>query len=141
MNTCTIVGTVLKAKSDTTKTGKRVGKVRVETRRAFGDKVFTTRFDVMVYGQDAETAAALHEGTLVWANGEVSAYTNEYNGKTYANLQLAGRIGTIQGGDFSKHKEEFNKRDATPRQTAPTQQSLPSTSNDGPPPEEDDVPF
>ena len=130
----------MKAKSDTTKTGKRVGKVRVETRRAFGDKVFTTRFDVMVYGQDAETAAALHEGTLVWANGEVSAYANEYNGKTYANLQLVGRIGTIQCGDFSKHKEEFVKRDSAPRQTAPVAQALPLVG-DPSQPIEDDVPF
>lgn len=99
MNNCNIVGKVLKAKMDTTKSGKPIGKVRVEVGRKYMDKVFTKRFDVCVYGQDSTFAGALHPGTLVWASGEVDAYVNEYNGKTYANLQITGRIGIVENGE------------------------------------------
>lgn len=120
MNNCNIVGKVLKAKMDTTKSGKPIGKVRVEVGRKYQDKVFTKRFDVCVYGQDSTFAGALHPGTLVWASGEVDAYVSEYNGKTYANLQITGRIGIVENGEPAP-------RQNTPAK-APSQAELPTTT-------------
>ena len=138
MNTCSIVGMVKKAKMDTTKKGKPFAKVRVEVSRSWQDQVFTTRFDVVVYGQDATTAGALSEGTLVWASGEIGAYANEYQGKTYANLQLTGRIGTISKPDFNKVRQEAENS----QQSLPMPRSAaPATPAPAEPPVEDDVPF
>ena len=39
----------MKAKEDATKSGKTCAKVRVETTKKFGDKTYSTRFDVVVY--------------------------------------------------------------------------------------------
>lgn len=124
MNQCNIVGRVLKAKEDTTKSGKPCAKVRVETTKKVGDNTYSTRFDVVVYGQDAATSAMIPQGTLVSASGEVGAYVNEYQGKTYANIQLTGRIQVIDPVAEPKRQE-------APRPTqAPTQPVV-----------EDDVPF
>ena len=124
MNNCNIIGRVVKAKMDTTKSGKPVGKARVEVGRKYQDKVFTTRFDVCVYGQDATFAGALQPGTLVWASGEAGAYVSEHNGKTYANLQLTGRIGIVENGETPQA--------TAPRQNipakAPAQTELPTTT-------------
>ena len=134
MNNCNIVGQVTKAKIDNTPNGKRVGKVRVEVRRKYMEKVFTTRFDVQVYGQDAEFAGSLQPGTLVWASGEVGAYANEHNGKTYANLQLTGRIGVVEQGSSTQAP--------VPRQNAPSAPHKEPKAELPPGMEEkDDVPF
>lgn len=96
---------------DTSKSGKPVGKARVEQRRNYQDKVYTKRFDVSVYGQDATFAGSLQPGTVVWASGEIDAYVSEHNGKTYANLQLTGRIGVVEVGEATQAP--------APRQNAP----------------------
>ena len=124
---------------DTTKTGKTCAKVRVEVSKTWQDKTYTTRFDVVVYGQDATVAGALSEGTLVWATGDVRAYTNEHNGKTYANMEITGRIGTISKPDFSKVRQEFDGAPAA-QQPLPTPRSA-APAPTAEPPIEDDVPF
>lgn len=139
MNNCNIIGVVLKAKMDTTKTGKPFGKARVEQSRKYMDKVFTKRFDVRVHGQDATFAGALQPGTLVWASGEVDAYVSEHNGKTYANLQITGRIGIVENGDTP---QAHAPRQNTPAK-APAQTELPTAAPaSGEPPVEDmEIPF
>ena len=139
MNNCNIIGRVVKAKMDTTKSGKPIGKVRVEVGRKYMDKVFTKRFDVCVYGQDSTFAGALHPGTLVWASGEVDAYVNEYNGKTYANLQITGRIGIVENGEAPQAPAP---RQNTPAK-APAQTELPTAAPASGEPlvEDTDIPF
>ena len=139
MNTCNIVGKVLKSAVDTNQNQKRVGKVRIEVRKRFGEKTFSTRFDCHVYGNEAEAAGSIPVGTIAWASGEVQAYLNEYQGKTYANLQLVGRVGVVDAGNFEEHKQQFERQSAPPRSAAP--QAPPAPDTDGPPPEGDDVPF
>lgn len=139
MNTCNIVGKVLKSAVDTNQNQKRVGKVRIEVRKHYNGKTFSTRFDCHVYGNEAEAAGSIPVGTIAWASGEVQAYLNEYQGKTYANLQLVGRVGVVDAGNFEEHKQQFERQSAPPRAAAP--QATPAPSADGPPPEEDDVPF
>ena len=132
---------------DKSKSGKAYAKVRVETSKPGTDRDgnarnFTTRFDVAVYGQDAQNVAALQPGTLVWATGEVSAKVDEYNGKTYAKLQIIGRVGVITA-DFESAKKEAGWDD-TPRQQTPPPAPKPRVADPTPtgePPEEDDVPF
>ena len=139
MNTCNIVGKVLKSAVDTNQNGKRVGKVRIEVRKHYNGKTFSTRFDCHVYGNEAESAGSIPVGSIAWASGEVQAYLNEYQGKTYANLQLVGRVGVVDAGNFEEHKQQFERQSAPPRAAAP--QAAPPPDTDGPPPEEDDVPF
>lgn len=116
MNNCSIIGRVTKSKIDTTPSGSHVGKARVEVVKKFTGKdgtprAITKRFDVCVFGQDASAAGSLQPGTVVWASGEVDAYVNEHNGKTYANLQLTGRIGVVEVGEVPQAP--------APRQNAP----------------------
>lgn len=139
MNNCQIVGQVTKAKIDTAPSGKRVGKVRVEVRRKYMEKVFTTRFDVQVYGQDAEFAGSLQPGTLVWASGEVGAYANEHNGKTYANLQLTGRIGVVEQGSAPQAPAPRQNAPAAPTQT--TQSTAPIAGVHAAEDDSSDIPF
>lgn len=144
MNICNIVGRVTKAAMDKSKTGKAFARLRVEqskpgTDRDGNARNFTTRFDVSVYGLDATSVAALQPGTWVWASGEVSAKVDEWKGETYAKLQLIGRVGVLDAGNFEEHKQQYERQSAPPRAAAP--QAAPAPDTDGPPPEEDDVPF
>lgn len=141
MNTCNIVGRVVKAKVDTNQNGKRVGKVRIEVRKKYGEKTFSTRFDCHVYGNEAEAAGSLAVGTLAWASGEVAAYLNEYQGKTYANLQLTGRVGVVDAGNFEEHKQQYQRQSELPRQAPAPRPQAEAPEPDGPPPDEDDVPL
>lgn len=141
MNTCNIVGRIMKAKVDTNKNGKRVGKVRIEVSKKYGDQTYTTRFDCHVYGPEAEAAGALPVGAIAWASGEVQAYVHEYNGKTYANLQLTGRVGAIEAGNFEEHKPQPERPgDLTKVAQSPKPQAA-AAEPGAPPPEEEDVPF
>lgn len=132
MNIGIIVGRVLKAQSNQTKAGKLVANVRVEVEKTWGEKTFKTRFDVTVYGQDADAASRLQPGTLVSAQGEIGSTTREWQGKTYANLTLAGRVTVLAD------KPEWPKEQEAP---AHRQQPLPTAPADGATPEDDDVPF
>ena len=141
MNTCNIVGRIVKAKVDTNKNGKRVGKVRIEVSKKYGDQTFTTRFDCHVYGPEAEAAGALPVGAMAWASGEVQAYVSEYDCKTYANLQLTGRVGAIEVGNFEQHRPQPERQSDFPK-APPSPKPLAATAeDDGPPPDEEDVPF
>lgn len=145
----TIVGTVIKSGFDTNKSGKQFAKVRIESvepgvGRDGQQRDFKTRVDVQVYGNDSAGVAALTPGTIVWADGKISARVDEYQGKTYAKLVIMGKVGVVSG-NFDEHKQEYEKQDA-PRQTQP--QAAPPSSpkastlaSEGLPPEEDDVPF
>lgn len=138
----TIVGTVIKAGFDTSKSGKQFAKVRIESvdpgvGRDGQQRDFKTRVDVQVYGSDAAGAAVLTPGTIVWADGKVSAKVDEYQGKTYAKLVIMGKVGVVSG-NFDEHKQQYENQEP-PRQSEPPKASTPA--KDGPPPEEDDVPF
>lgn len=142
MNNCNIVGRVIKAKVDTTQSGKQVGKLRVEVRKKYGDKTYSTRFDVQVYGQEAQAAGSIQVGATVWASGEVSAYINEHQGKQYANLQLTGRVGVVDTANLEAEQKRFQETQPQARQTtnntaqsAITAQQIPSEQDDS------DVPF
>lgn len=143
MNNCTIAGRVTKTGTDKSKSGKTYAKLRVETLKPGVDRDgkprnFTTRFDVAVYGQDATSAAAIPAGTWIWAAGEVSAKVDEWQGKTYAKLQIIGRVGVI-AADFEGHKKEFERQQAPAPAPAPKKEppaELPPGAE-----EEDDVPF
>lgn len=131
MNIGIIVGRVLKAQAAQTKAGKNVGNVRVEVEKTYNGETYKTRFDVAVYGNEADAAAKLLPGTLVSAQGEIGAKTREYQGKWYANLTLTGRITVLQD------RPEFPQQEApTQRQSAPKQADLPAG-----PAADDDVPF
>ena len=135
MNIGVIVGRVLKAQAAQTKAGKPVGNVRVEVEKAYGEKTFKTRFEVAVYGQDADAASKLQPGTLVSAQGEIGATTREWQGKTYANLTLTGRVTVLQDRpEWPEGKEAA----PAPRQAPPAAQPAPAGA---PTPEDDDVPF
>ena len=141
MNQCNIVGRVLKAALATNKNGKPFGRLRVEERKQFGEKIFSTRFEVEVYGLDGQDAANLKPGTLVWASGEVSAFIDEYNGKQYAKMRIVGKIGLVDAPDIEKVKREVEAAPAPaqrPASAQPDAQTLPGVA---PEPEEDDVPF
>lgn len=141
MNTCNIAGKVLKSAVDTNTNGKRVGKVRIEVRKKYGEKSFSTRFDCHVYGNDADAVGSIPVGAIAWASGEVQAFLNEYQGKTYANLQLVGRVGVVDAGNFEEHKRQFERHSAPPCADAPAPPKAAPADSGGPPPEEDDVPF
>lgn len=145
MNSISIVGKVLKASLDTMPNGKTVGKVKVDVRKKFGDKVFSTRFSVNVYGTEAAQAAQIPVGTMVWAIGEASAFINEYQGKAYANMQISGRVGVLVLEDqsqeqFQKHKSEWDKAPKTDSMS-PQPRQQPRETQPTLPVEEDDVPF
>ena len=138
----TIVGTVIKAGFDTSKGGKQFAKVRIEsvepgTGRDGQQRDFKTRVDVQVYGNDSASAGALTPGTIVWADGKVSAKVDEWQGKTYAKLVIMGKVGVVSG-NFDEHKQQYEKQEA-PRKT--TQQAEPKAELPPGSQEEDDVPF
>lgn len=59
-------------------------------------------------------------GVIAWPRGEVQAYESEYNGWTYANLQLVGRVGGIEVGNFEEHKPQAERQSELLRvQTSP----------------------
>lgn len=130
MNTCTIVGTVTRVSTGQSKTGKPCTFVAVEVSRPYQDKVYKTRFDVSVYGQEAAAAAQLVKGTLVGVIGEVSADTNEYQGKTYARLKIVGKVTSLSSAPVQLQQPA----------EAPRQAVLP-VAQTASQPQEDDVPF
>ena len=144
MNTCAIVGRVTKTGAGQSKSGKPVAYVTVETEEPWGEKVFKTRFDVSVYGQDYESASKIEKGALVGATGKVGATTHEWQGKTYARLTITGKVFVLAGRpEFPKSEEPdkseqgygMNLGKEKPMTSVPTQTTLPTE------PIEDDVPF
>lgn len=141
MNQCNIIGRVLKAALATNKNGKPFGRVRVEERKQFGEKIFSTRFEVEVYGVDGPDAANLKPGTQVFATGEVSAFIDEYNGKQYAKMKIVGKISVLDSPDMDKVKREVEASPTQAQRPAPAQPKAQTLPGVEPEPEEDDVPF
>ena len=142
-----VAGVVTKSALDKSKSGKPFAKLRVETSKPGFDRdgnsrTYKSRVDVHVYGHDTTAAAEIPVGSIVWAEGEASAKVDEWQGKTYAKLQIVGKVGVLNGADFEKHKREFEAGQQTlePRQNTP-KPAANSAGQEPTPPEEDDVPF
>lgn len=131
------VGRVTKVSMQTPNSGKPYASITVEgAPENFNGKQFRTRVDVRVY-RTPEDYKDLPVGSLVVANGEISARAYEYNGKHYAGLNLVGNIRVMD--------EDLDDAPAAPAPTraAARPPSKPTSKPTSKPedPEDDDVPF